>query len=145
MALALTILLPFIFGILEVSLAAYSYHSISEAAREATRYAIVRGSTFTTDCTGVSFAICTAQGGNNTGDITTYVQNRSLPGIDPSKMTVNSTWLTSAGAACGTTDLCKAPGNFVQVTVAYNFPLSIPFIPAANIPMTSTSVMLISQ
>jgi Flp pilus assembly protein TadG len=145
MALSLTILIPFLFGIMEVCLGAYTYHYISEAAREATRYAIVRGSTFTTDCSGVTLATCIAQGGNNSGDIATYVQNLSFPGIDPNKMTVNSTWLTSAGTACGTTDSCKPPGNFVQVTILYNFPLSVPFVPVATWTLTSTSQMVISQ
>jgi Flp pilus assembly protein TadG len=145
MALSVGILLTFIFGIMEVCLAAYTYHFISEAAREATRYAIVRGSSFTTDCTAPTLATCTAQGGNNTGDIATYVQNFGFPGIDPNKMTVNSTWLTSAGTACGITDICKAPGNQVQVTITYNFPLSVPFVPVNTWALTSTSQMVISN
>ncbi len=89
-ALSAAVLLSFIFGIMEVCLAAYTNHFISEASREATRYAIVRGATFTTDCTAPTTATCTAQGGNNTGDIATYVQNLHYPGIDPNK-TLTST------------------------------------------------------
>jgi Flp pilus assembly protein TadG len=144
-ALSITILLVFLFGIMEVCLGAYTYHVISEAAREATRYAIVRGATYTTDCTAPSAATCVAQGGNNAGDIATYVQDLNFPGIDPSKMTVNSTWLTSAGVACGTSDSCKALGNQVQVTIQYNFPLSVPFVPLRTWTLTSTSQMVISQ
>ncbi|MEA2259010.1 MAG: hypothetical protein QOJ51_1835 [Acidobacteriaceae bacterium] len=144
-ALSLMVFLTFIFGTMEVCLAAYTYHFISEAAREATRYAIVRGASYSTDCSGVSSAICTATGGNNTGDIATFVQNLNFPGIDPNKMTVKSTWLTGAGAACGITHGCKAPGNQVQVIITYNFPLSVPFVPLNTWTLTSTSQMVISN
>jgi Flp pilus assembly protein TadG len=144
-ALSIMILLTFIFGIMEVCLAAYTYHFISEAAREATRYAIVRGSSFTTNCTAPTVANCTAQGGNNTGDIATYVQNLNFPGIDPNKMTVNSTWLNSDGTACGIGPTCKDPGEQVQVTITYNFPLSVPFVPVNTWTLTSTSQMVISN
>jgi Flp pilus assembly protein TadG len=145
-ALALTILFPMIFGIMEACLGVYTYHFISEASREATRYAIVRGSTYTTNCsTPPNDATCVAQGGSNTGDITTYVQNLNFPAINPAKMTVNSTWLKSDGTACGTTNSCKAIGNQVKVIITYHFPLSVPFIPVSTWTMTSTSQMVISQ
>jgi Flp pilus assembly protein TadG len=144
-ALSMAVLLSVIFGIMEVCLAAYTNHFINEAAREATRYAIVRGNTFTTDCTAPTLATCTAQGGNNTGDIATYVQNLHFPSIDPNKMTVNSTWLHSDGTACGTGDSCKAVGNNVQVTITYNFPLAVPFVPVNTWTLTSTSQMVISN
>jgi Flp pilus assembly protein TadG len=139
-----------IFGIMEACLGVYTYHFISEASREATRYAIVRGSTYTTNCPAPpNYANCVAQGGNNTGDIATYVQNLGLPGIDPTKMTVNSTWLTGAGTTtptiCGTSNSCKAIGNQVQVKITYNFPLSVPFVPVNTWTLTSTSQMVISQ
>jgi Flp pilus assembly protein TadG len=144
-ALSILMLMTFIFAVMEACLGAYTFHFISEASREATRYAIVRGATFTTDCAAPTFANCTAQGGNNAGDIATYVQNLSFPGIDPSKMTVNSTWLKSDGTACGTTDSCKAPGNYVKVTIQYQYPISLPFVSVSAWTMNSTSQMVISQ
>lgn len=145
-ALSIVILLVLLFGIMETAFAVYSYHFISEAAREGTRYAIVRGNSFTTDCTAPGDATCTAQGGSNAGDIATYVENIGFPGIDPGNMTVNSTWFTSSGGTCTPpSDLCKSPGNQVQVQVQYAFPLRIPFIPFSTINMSSTSQMIISQ
>ena len=44
-AMSMIILLTFMFGVMEAGFALYSYHFISEAAREGTRYAIVRGAT----------------------------------------------------------------------------------------------------
>ena len=144
-ALSLTLLLAVLFGVLEGSLVVYSYHFISEAAREGTRYAAVRGSTFTTDCTTPGFANCVAQGGNNAGDIATYVENLGYPGIATSKMAVNSTWLTSSGGACGTVDTCKTPGDIAKVTVTYTFPFSFPFVSLPAFTMKSTSEMVVLQ
>jgi Flp pilus assembly protein TadG len=145
-ALSVTVLLAVIFGVLETSLLVYTYHFISEAAREGTRYAMVRGySTFTTNCTAPGYANCVAQGGLNTGDIATYVENLGFPGISASSMQVNSTWLTSSGAACGTTSTCKVPGDVVEVTVIYTFPYKIPFANLPTLTMSSTSKMVVLQ
>ena len=57
-ALCCIVLLAILFGIIQASLAAYSYHFIAEAAREGSRWAMVRGSTCT-DGAGVIGA-CTA-------------------------------------------------------------------------------------
>jgi Flp pilus assembly protein TadG len=146
-ALSLTLLLAVLFGVLEGSLVVYSYHFISEAAREGTRYAAVRGySTFTTPCTAPGYANCVAQGGpNNAGDIATYVENLGFPGISASSVTVNSTWLTSSGAACGTTNTCKVPGDIAKITVTYTFPFSFPFVSLPAFTMSSTSEMVVLQ
>jgi Flp pilus assembly protein TadG len=144
-ALSISVLLAVLFGVLETSMLVYTYHFISDAAREGTRYAMVRGSTFTTDCTAPGLANCIAQGGNNTGDIATYIKGLGFPGISNSNITVNSTWLSSAGAACGAADTCKAPGNIAKITVTYNFPFSVPFVPKETFSMSSTSQMVVAQ
>ena len=45
MALASAVVMGMLFGVTYMSLALYTFHYISEAAREGSRYAIVRGST----------------------------------------------------------------------------------------------------
>ena len=45
MALSMIILLTILFGLIEMCLALYTYHFVSDAAREGSRYAIVHGST----------------------------------------------------------------------------------------------------
>lgn len=144
-ALTSIILLTVVFGIMRISLGVYSYFFVSNAAREATRYAIVRGATLGSDCTAPGYATCIAQGGSNTGDIKTYVTGLGFPGINPANVTVNTTWLTATGGACGTADSCKISGNQVRVTVTYDYPLSIPFVSSRTLSMTSTSQMVISQ
>src|ERR1700722_13384855 len=62
-ALASTILISIVFGIYETSSALYSYTYISDAAREGTRYAIVRGSACTgfSECSSTPVGVTSAQ------------------------------------------------------------------------------------
>ena len=146
-ALSAVILFTFIFGILDMSLAVYGYHYASEAAREGTRYAIVRGWTASsvdgTACASYTNGACTA----SSAQIQQYVKSLSFPGIDSSLMTVTPSWSKyPSGTACTAPSAsCNVPGNVVTVQVQYAFPLTIPFISARTLTMTSTSAMVISQ
>jgi len=128
--------LTLIFGIAETSLAVYSYFYISEAAREGTRYAIVRGSS----CTSFNTA-CPA----SASDVQTYVKGLGYPGIKSASTTVTTTWPTTGASCTPSTTPCNNPGNLVKVKVAYQFNLAVPFVPANLINMSSTSQMVISQ
>jgi Flp pilus assembly protein TadG len=140
-ALSAVILLTFVFGIMEVGLAGYSYHFTSEAAREGSRFAIVRGSScvqpsdFTSACPASST------------DIQNYVKNLGFPGINPANMTVAPSWSAyPVGTTCISAPIpCSSPGDLVTVKVTYTFPFSIPFVPSSTLTMTSTSAMVISQ
>lgn len=137
MALSMLILLAILFGLIEMCLALYTYHFISDAAREGSRYAIVHGSACLNE--GVSCTVTTDQ-------IQTYVQDLGFPGINPSAMTVTTTYAPyPAGGTCTPSADCNNPGNLATVTVNYNFPLSIPFVSSTVIAMSSTSSMVISQ
>ena len=140
-ATSVTLLVVLVCGLMVACLALYVNLLVDDAAREATRYAIVRGSTLSTDCTAPGYATCIAQ----PADIQSYVFGLPIGGLNQSNLTVASTWLTSAGAICGTDDSCKPPGNIVQVTVTYAYPLSLPFIPASTVNLTSRSQMVIAQ
>ena len=125
-AFASIIVFTLIFSVIAICLALYTYNVVAEAAREGSRYAMVRGSA----CN--SFANCPNV---TSGQIQTYVQGVGFPGIDSSSLTVAATW----------PDGNKNPGSRVAVTVSYNFPLSIPFVPSRTLAMSSTSQMVISQ
>jgi Flp pilus assembly protein TadG len=142
-AMSIIILLTFMFGVMEGSLAIYSYHFISEAAREGTRYAIVRGSTAGAACgTSYNSYDCMASSGN----IQSYVQNLGYPGIIPSNLTVSSVWAAYAsGNSCPASPPCNSPGNQVTVKVTYSFPLNVPFIPPHTYSMSSSAAMIIQQ
>lgn len=127
-AMASIILFTLVFGVMAICMALYSYNVVSEAAREATRYAIVRGSA----CN--SFPDCKV----TQPQLQAYVQGLGFPGITPSSLTVPTTptpWPNGN----------NNPGSPVQVTVQYTFPLRIPFMPSRTLSMSSTSQMVISQ
>jgi Flp pilus assembly protein TadG len=138
MALSLIVLLTVVFGIMEMSLALYTFHFISEAARDGTRYAIVRGSSCPAVLSG-----CPAAGSGV--DVQTYLRGEGFPGITPSLLTAVTSFPTSGSSCTPSTNPCDNPGNLVKVVVSYRFPLSIPFIPATTLTMSSTSQMVISQ
>jgi len=125
-ALCSSILFMTLFGIFALCGALYSYVFVAEAARDASRYALVRGSA----CTG--FSDC----GITSAQLNTHVKNFAYPGINMSNVTASAAWPVS-----------KDPGNLVIVTVTYNFPLNIPFWPKSGsmMHMSSSSQMTISQ
>jgi len=114
------------FGLMGICFALYSYNFVAEAARDASRYAMVRGSS----CTGFSDCSITS------AQLQTYVQNLSYPGIYPGNLTATASWSPS-----------NAPGGVVTVIVTYQFPLNIPFWPRTGtvLHMASASEMTISQ
>jgi Flp pilus assembly protein TadG len=136
-AMAAILLLTVVFGVIAICFALYTYNVVSEAAREGTRYAIVRGSS----CNSFASACPASQ-----TDIQDYVQYLGFPGIDPNSMTVTANWSpTTAGLTCTPSATCNNPGNQVQVTVTYQFPLVIPFVPSQTLSMSNSAQMVISQ
>lgn len=137
-ALVITLLLALLFGILAFSHALYTYHFVANAAREATRWASVRGY----DCKGLAGG-CPAAA----SDVQAYVSNVSGMGLNPANITVNTTWLPSPSTAyappCSTHN--NYPGCVVQVQVVYKYNFFLPFLPTSSFNMQSTSQMVISQ
>lgn len=142
-ALILTVLMSMMLGIMDFGRALYSYHFASHAAREATRYAAVRGSTCTLDgsctndgnCTTVATSTC----------LPTYVKNNAPPGIDTTKITTAATWpvQTSSPTVCKTTS--NAPGCTVEVQVSYSFSFLVPLVHTGAVTLSSTSEMVIAH
>lgn len=148
MALSCSILLMLLLGLFEMTLAFYTYHYVSAAAREGSRWAIVRGNSSCANTPNLSSA---CPSGATEDDIANYVKTLGYPGIDSGKyMTVtvytsqvsadNATW-----TSCGEGTACNAPGDQVQVTVRYDFPLNVPFWRSVTLPVSSSSSMVYSQ
>jgi len=139
-AVCATILFSLTFGILTSCLALYSYHFISHAAREGTRYAIVRGSNcstngnFTTDCPIATSAA-----------VQTYVRSLTLPGVPASFLTATTTWSVNGTSWSSTPTNFNAPGDIVKVTVNYSLPVAVPFVSTRTLSMTSTAQMIIAD
>jgi len=139
-ALILPVVFACIFGLIEFGRALYAYHFVSSAAREATRWASVRGQSC--DTTVYTSACPAAQ-----SDIQDFVAGIAPPGIDksPSILAVDAEWVVPPGKANPCTKFPKNPGCAVQVQVTYNFKFVLPFLPASTYRMKSTSEMIISQ
>lgn len=137
-ALSAALLFALLFGVMAICLALYSNNVVSEAAREGARYAIVRGATSCADATpGCNASVSSIQ---------TYVQGLGFPGINPQNMKVTTTWSAfPPGGSCTPSATCNNPGNQVQVTVQYTFPLKIPFVMSRDLTLSSVSQMVISQ
>lgn len=143
-------MLGVVFSLFEMFMAFYTYHYISYAARDAARYAIVRGSKCSTDSSTMTNCDITQD------ELLAYLQNLNFPGIDPSKVgvklsflsavyTETATSITTSWSACTATSGCDAPGNAVNVKVTYAFPLNLPFFSNQSLTLGSTSQMVISQ
>lgn len=141
--LSLSLLLTMLFGVIELSMVLFQYNSVSEAARRGTRYAIVRGSTYTgVTCTGASPSDCDATAAN----IEAYVASLGYSGISAGNVTVG--WC--APPSNGTVTLpctggTNSPGNMVQVTVSTPAHIVLPMVSSKAVTLSSTSQMVISQ
>jgi Flp pilus assembly protein TadG len=142
-ALSISLLLTVVFGIMGLSLAAYADHFVALAAQAATRYAAVRGSTWTGTCASATAASCIA----TTGTVQSYVQSITPGGVTYSNVTVQTTWpgTTPAGAPCFEVSGANSPGCMVKVTVKYSFSFLLPFMPTGVMNLSSTGALPIAQ
>jgi hypothetical protein len=134
-------LLTMMLGIIDCGRALYTYHFVSNVAREATRWASVRSST----CNGGALSNCPASNGNVQTNFTT---NLSTMGLDPTKVTFATSWVVPPGVgarACPGSNQNKV-GCMVHIDVTYNYTFFFaPFLAAPPIRMSSSSEMLITQ
>jgi Flp pilus assembly protein TadG len=138
-AIVFLLLFAFMLGIIDFSRAVYAYHGISDAAREATRFASVRGHascvlsprTFpTATCPLANADIANFVGAQLTtaGIYNNVVTTPAVAG----DLSVTATWPGKQGD--GTTTCLTAtvptvqdPGCLVQVQLVYKFGFSLPF------------------
>ena len=145
-ALASTIFLAMLIGVFQMMLAVSTFNYVSDAVREGTRYAIVRGSTSCANTPNLSNCNATVD------QIKAYIKGISYPGMKADSLSITIRWLSASSSgtypttwsAC-TSGTCNAPGNMVSVVATYPFSFSVPFVPKATINLTSTSQMVISQ
>jgi Flp pilus assembly protein TadG len=119
-ALSASLLFFFIFGVIEWGLVFFMTNTANEAARDAARWASVRG----TDCVTAYFTdgSCTNGTGTTAALITSHVQS-VLPGTANMTATVN--WCDTTGAC--STSTSQQQGNTVKVKVSFVF-AQVPFI-----------------
>lgn len=117
--LAAVLLMTFMAGIADAGYMLYTDVWVSTVARDATRYAMVRGS-------ASGHAITAAQ-------VSTYVSQHAA--------SLNTAWLTTTT----TWSPNNAPGSAVNVKVQYSFHSIVPFVPISTFTLQSTSQMIIQQ
>jgi Flp pilus assembly protein TadG len=145
------------FGVIQMSIGLYTYCFVCEAAREASRYAAVRGS----NSCGISstFPNCNLLPTTSGNPLKTYVQGLGYPGAQSANLTVTATWwepttngsgqkswtTACTGATDGSGNACNLVGNMVKVVVTDNYLLEIPFVPRITLPVSSESEMMIDE
>ena len=138
-AVTLSVFLTAIFTLIEICLIFYTYSTISECAREGTRYAIVRGSTCVTGGTTGAGASCTA----TASAINSYVSSIGYPNVGGGTMSVNTTY--SADGINYSTTGNNAPTDMVRVKITYVFPVKLPFVPRNSLTLSAQSQLTILQ
>jgi Flp pilus assembly protein TadG len=139
--LSLMVLLMAIFSVMDLSRILYFDHYVSYTAREAARYAMVRGATWNNAaCATTSTTGCTA----TSTDISNYVQSITPIGNN-GNLSVHTTWpgTTPAGSRCNTTT--NSPGCTVAVQVSYNFNFVVPLLPHNTVLLSSTASLPIAE
>jgi Flp pilus assembly protein TadG len=118
--LVIVMFFMFVFGVMDFGRALYTYHFVSNAACEATRYAMVRGSSSTEPVTAA--------------DIESYVKSIAPEGIDRDNLTVSASWSPN-----------DSPGSTVRVQVGDNFRFMTPALVSYQMSLSGSSQMVISQ
>ncbi len=159
-AFIVILFLSLLFGISAFGHALFVYHHLSNVAREATRYAAVRG--YNCDKTPTGFPSCTAvnsasstAGPTTLADVTAYVKSITPQSIDPNQLTVNACGVSgqpvcaassAVGPAVCTSDVFDGstppvllqpqqlnfPGCTVMVQVAYPYTFIFPLMPTIS-------------
>jgi Flp pilus assembly protein TadG len=142
MAICSAVLLSMLLGIIQLCLALYCYHYVADAAREATRWAIVRGSTSCSNTPNLTNCNATS------AQIQTYVRGLGYP--YSGGLVATTKWCQASATKPTTWAACSAatantPGNQVQVQVQYSFPFGVLFVNIGNLSVSSTSQMVIAQ
>jgi Flp pilus assembly protein TadG len=106
-----------IFGIVSLAMTVYTYSFLSNAARDAVRYAIVHGSKSTSPATS--------------DVIQTFVRNEAK-GLKASAIGVSTSWSPN-----------NNPGSTVNVQVSYSYQPFYPFN-SVTLPLSSSAQMVIS-
>jgi Flp pilus assembly protein TadG len=173
-ALIFLLFMTMILGIMDFCRMLYAYHFVSSAAREATRWAAVNGSTCNGDaiggsgggpgsctapmtCTSGSCSTCTSGCSSAAlADIQDYVQMLATPaGINTSSgcgstgnsacLTTTPTWPVQTNGPTACSTTANSPGCTVEVQVSYTFNFLFPLVHISPVTLSSTSEMVIAH
>jgi len=147
-ALCAIVFFTVILGTIDVGRAMFLYHFVSAAAQNGSRYAIVRGASWTGSCQSAAppkFTLgyaCQA----SADDVQNYV--KASTGVNPDNLSVNTTWPGTTPSCSSSCSLCSKTNNkgcMVKVQVTYTFHFLMPFLPSNAIYFKGTSMKTIQQ
>ena len=144
MALTVPMLFAVLCGVVYSSFALYATHFVANAAKEAARYAVVRGSTWGgTSCQSPSSFDCTA----TDTDVSNFVAAELPPGLSSGNLSVSTTWpgTTNSGSTCDTLNGDNSPNCEVSVQVNYQFTFPVPWVNQGVLPLSSSAEMSIVE
>jgi Flp pilus assembly protein TadG len=118
-AMAISGMLVLVLAITNFAMAISAYNFVCYSARDATRYAAVRGAT--------------SRSPVSSSDVSSFVTSEAS-GLDTSQLTVATTWTPN-----------NQPNSTVAVQVHYSFQFQIPFVTLAAVNLSSNSQLVISQ
>jgi hypothetical protein len=118
-------------GIADFSRALYAFHFVSNAAREGTRFASVRGA----NCINTTPIVSACPAG--VSDVSNFLQDVPL-GIDKNNVIVSSAVTTTCNWPAK-----NAVGDNACITVTYTFNFLFPFVSKKTLTLTSTSTSVI--
>jgi len=143
---SIPVLVMLLLGFIQTSFAIYNNLCIVALTRDTARWASVRGSNSCADAPAMTDCNATA------ADIQATARRMVYPGIDSSKVSVSTTWLQASSvdpvtwtACTGTSKICNAPGNAVEVALTYPLPFEVPFVSAQTLSLHSRSQLVIVQ
>lgn len=136
MAVLAPVLVLFIFGLIVVGLGVFRYNQTAYLAREAARFAAVRGDDWARE---------TKKPAATQESVTQDVVLAKAAGLTPALLTTTVVWDggTDKSALLVSKTTGAATGNYVTVTVSYLWQPEIPLIPAMT--LTSTSRLPVAQ
>jgi hypothetical protein len=136
LVLSSTIMLAILLCMIQICMVLYAYCCTAMAAREGTRWAIVRGSScnsFSTSCPATK------------ANVTSYIQGLQFPGVNAASFGVTTTYSAYPSGTCSPSSSCTNPGNLVKIQVTYSYPINLPMVSKMTLSLGSTSQMIISQ
>jgi Flp pilus assembly protein TadG len=118
-AIAIPLLMLISVAIMNFAMAISAYNFVCYGARDATRYAAVRGATSPSPA--------------SSSDVSAFVTSEAA-GLNANQLTVTTTWTPD-----------DQPNSTVAVKVKYSFQFLVPFVQLSPVNLSSTSKLVISQ
>ncbi|GEM_PF-1194494 len=133
--------LMLVLGIIDFSRALYSYHMVSELARQGARHAIVSGAASCASPNALQSWVSAQAPLAGSGSLTVTTTCSDSTTCSSS----TSTGCENANNCTATSAPYDSAGCIVAVKVDYDFHFLVPLVSMLSLPMSSTSTMVISQ